>query len=1158
MFEKNKLFFSLKIILLFLYLSKKSQEETQFDNVLFPTTLTLLNQNIAMVERDGIHFYSSELVEDTSKAILFEKEFSDVSESEKVAMAQFSEEDEGYILILTNEIIYFFESEGINIDNVDLTDIIDAAHYCLTPFKKEDNYLYYLISYAVVGGLTIKQFKFNINSHINELILSNNYGMLTQYYNSSTAIPNSIVGVSCIFMSISSIDHDIFTCFYSIYYPTEIQTKSFDPLNNFKELTVLFNYYFNGTDFPILYYISALTNQDKQNALIFCISKNPFWMTFNFKDSFSNHIPIFNDSSFLVLLYHKTKTYYFRQTHEFLFSSSYQGCIHFLMIFNNNLTLKSQVFSSPESCYDSFSHSVYFDGAYYNVVTDNGNVNNPKIFSFRMASLGISETVESLIIIEKNNAETFENNNTNLIIGTTVKTDILETVPILQTDINNNIPTTYVNIKTIISTSNIQDINQKTEVTIQTNINNDNILTYQSEETFVTNNENTQDIIQNIETTLIKKNNIESNNQNVNKIPETININGVSYPCTNEEFYNGKCDFDNNPLTKDDMVDKIRDDIINHKIDNILPNDVEKKEDIIIENNKTLYQITSSFNQNHKIYHNISSIKLGECEKILKDIYNLDNKTSLLIFKVDSFEEGLSIPIIEYEIYESINNTKLDLNYCKDLKINIDIPISIDERDLFKYNLSSDYYNDICIPATSENNTDITLNDRIDEFFDNNMSLCENNCTYNGYNLEIQKANCECDIKTEMNTDSESIFDKEKLLNYFLDIKSIINLDVLKCLKILFTNQGYINNYGNYIVLAIILFHIISLIYFLAKGFNLFVVKVESIIKNKKENKTFISRKKQKKKSIFFPPKKINLKSHNSRSHIDISKLNDDNLIESRIKIKLNHFKRSMNSKKQTKKVENINLKLKKVSIFKKRNTMNINIIKNIDKENLKYKNYELNLLKYEEAKKLDKRTFIQIYISLIRTKHLILFTFFNDNDYNIYIIKASLFFISFALYLTVNVLFFDDSTMHKIYEDEGKYDFIYQIPKILYSTIISSIINYIIKFLSLSEKNILELKYEKKNINKNFIKVIKCLNIKFIIFYLFTFILLIFFWFYLSCFCAVYINSQRYIIADASISFGLSLLYPFIFNIFSCVLRILSIKTKKNRKCIYKISQLI
>ena len=41
----------------------------------------------------------------------------------------------------------------------------------------------------------------------------------------------------------------------------------------------------------------------------------------------------------------------------------------------------------------------------------------------------------------------------------------------------------------------------------------------------------------------------------------------------------------------------------------------------------------------------------------------------------------------------------------------------------------------------------------------------------------------------------------------------------------------------------------------------------------------------------------------------------------------------------------------------------------------------ELNDLDYSSALKIDKRTYCQYYCSLIKTKHIILFTFFTKND---------------------------------------------------------------------------------------------------------------------------------------------------------------------------------
>ena len=43
----------------------------------------------------------------------------------------------------------------------------------------------------------------------------------------------------------------------------------------------------------------------------------------------------------------------------------------------------------------------------------------------------------------------------------------------------------------------------------------------------------------------------------------------------------------------------------------------------------------------------------------------------------------------------------------------------------------------------------------------------------------------------------------------------------MKCFKLLFSNDGFINNIGNYILLPIMAFNIIASIFFYFKGYNL-------------------------------------------------------------------------------------------------------------------------------------------------------------------------------------------------------------------------------------------------------------------------------------------------------------------------------------------------
>ena len=221
----------------------------------------------------------------------------------------------------------------------------------------------------------------------------------------------------------------------------------------------------------------------------------------------------------------------------------------------------------------------------------------------------------------------------------------------------------------------------------------------------------------------------------------------------------------------------------------------------------------------------------------------------------------------------------------------------------------------------------------------------------------------------------------------------------------------------------------------------------------------------------------------------------------------------------------------------------------------------EMNSLNYDKALKYDKRTFFQYYISLLKTNHLLLFTFFNRNDYNSFIIKLLLFFFNFSLLYTVNSLFYQDKSLHKIYKDKGKFDFFDKIPKIIYSTIISTIISLIIKYFALTEKNLIEIKNSENNnlemSSKKVIEVIKCLKIKFVNFFILSNLFLIMFWYYMSCFCAVFKNTQFHVLKDTLISFGLSLLYPFVINLIPGLFRILSLR-KSKRKKLYFISRII
>ena len=182
-----------------------------------------------------------------------------------------------------------------------------------------------------------------------------------------------------------------------------------------------------------------------------------------------------------------------------------------------------------------------------------------------------------------------------------------------------------------------------------------------------------------------------------------------------------------------------------------------------------------------QIFNNISSINLGECENILKEKYKINQNKSLLIFMVSNFIEEYNIPIIRFEIFNPVNKEQLNISFCINNNIQIYMPVLINDENSFKYNPNNDYYNDICFYYTTENGTDMVLIDRKKEYNMNNISLCEANCNFKEYNSKTKKVLCECNINNRSFLNLEDLINKEKLLNYFIDLKSTSNLLVMKC-----------------------------------------------------------------------------------------------------------------------------------------------------------------------------------------------------------------------------------------------------------------------------------------------------------------------------------------------------------------------------------------
>ena len=160
---------------------------------------------------------------------------------------------------------------------------------------------------------------------------------------------------------------------------------------------------------------------------------------------------------------------------------------------------------------------------------------------------------------------------------------------------------------------------------------------------------------------------------------------------------------------------------------------------------------------------------------------------------------------------------------------------------------------------------------------------------------------------------------------------------------------------------------------------------------------------------------------------------------------------------------------------------------------------------------------------------------------------------------MAMNVFFFSDDTMHKMFLDYGKYNFIQQIPQIIYSTAISQLIEIFLCYLSLTDKHFYQVKESKKVSKQLILGIMRCVQIKICFFFIFTSLMFIFYWYLVTCFCAVYQNTQIAFIKDSLLSFALSICIPFVLYLIPSFLRIIALKVKKSKlECIYKVSGVI
>ena len=549
---------------------------------------------------------------------------------------------------------------------------------------------------------------------------------------------------------------------------------------------------------------------------------------------------------------------------------------------------------------------------------------------------------------------------------------------------------------------------------------------------------------------------------------------------------------------------------------------------------------------------------------------------------------------ISYQLaQEKVNQTKV--NYYSNLGIDV-------------FDIKNEFFHDVCYPY-SERDSDIILKDRISDIYEN-YSMCDNNCEYNGINYSKNTIICICDIKTNFSSTNEPPNFDQMVLNTFKDS----NLAVIKCHKLVLDFKNKFNNIGFWIFLCLITIHIPIYLYYCIYNissiqkyiisemnkFGYLINVFNPIKKPKSKKKLFESNHKKKldhsKNDI---SEKIIFKDHSFKKIIDLNKgkknKNKKKTVGGSKSLK-NIFLKGNNKKDNNKKDKNNksitytilnqnyfiilgNKKQLNEGDMKRNNNISSKYYSliHIDANNSSKKSLKSNIIldnyNFKMAIKNDRRSFWRIFYICLLAKENIMNIIFFKTPLDLLPLRFCLFIFNYSCDLALNTIFYTNESISDKYHYEGNSLFLFLLVNNIVQIIISSLVSMLLinsfQHMIDSRSSFEDVFKEEENklrkdkdykVNKkrkiNIILQIRhiCLKLKnkIIIFFILEFLIMIFFFYFVTAFCDVYKKTQICWIYDFFTSFLFSffteIFYAWILAIFYC----LSIRYEIN--LIYKV----
>ena len=321
---------------------------------------------------------------------------------------------------------------------------------------------------------------------------------------------------------------------------------------------------------------------------------------------------------------------------------------------------------------------------------------------------------------------------------------------------------------------------------------------------------------------------------------------------------------------------------------------------------------TENMDIEEQLDQGVSAIDLGNCTIELKEYYQIPTKEELIVLNKESNTNINSSALGKYnkiDVYD-YSLRRLNLSVCneevtivkyigdvvEELGLDVETAKEYQELGIDIYNASSEFFNDLCYEYDSTDGKDITLEDRRNDIYQN-VSFCQEGCTYGGINYDLMAVNCICDtssIQSENVTnegDDSNISKFEGLVKTFLSNWLDFNIEVIYCYNLVFNGRIIPKNIGFLFMSSMFTLQIIFLGVFLIKRLK----PIKKFMMKSQKNKN------EKEKEKEAPPKKDKEEKNKEENHKSKKDKNKKNK-EDKIKDKDKDKDKGKDSKKDKKK----------------------------------------------------------------------------------------------------------------------------------------------------------------------------------------------------------------------------------------------------------------